>query len=146
MKTGGVRKKPKELTIKPWTIYLWRNEDKMEGAAPVVTKDGIKSIFCYGWEIEKVPDAKRNEDKHQAWRAKVQVKNLLNNTLNAINWYGKKILDSDGNIDKEKFLYAEASSAMQAKKNNVDINQLYQIQRFPIKTITPQEAKQYKFI
>lgn len=146
MKTGGTRKKPIEKTIKPWTIYLWRNEDKMEGAAPIVTKDGVKALYAYGWEIEKDPEAKRNEDKHQAWRAKVQVKNLLNNTLNVINWYGKKILDKRGNIDPIKLSAHEAASALQAVKSDVDINELYQIKRFPIKTITPQKAKEYKFI
>lgn len=146
MRTGGTRKKPIELTIKPWVIYLWRNGDKMEGASPIVTKDGLKGIYCYGWEIEKVPNVKRNEDKHQAWRAKVQVKNMLNNTLNIINWYGRRILDSNGNIDNEKVLYAETQTAMQASKNNVDMNDLYPIKRFPTKTITPQKAREYKFI
>lgn len=135
----------KQKTIKPWTIYLWRNGDKMEGAAPVVTKDGIKDIYCFGWEIEKDPDAKRNEDKHQAWRAKVSVKNLLNNTLNVLNWYSKKVLDHKGNVDPHKLAILEASAAMQAIKNNVDINDLYTIRKFPIKEITPQEAQDYGF-
>ena len=100
------------MTIKPWTIYLWRNEDKIEGAAPIVTKDGIKSLFAYGWDIEVDPLAKRNEDKHQAWRAKVKVKNLLNNTLNVINWYGKKILDKNGNVDPKKLSEYEAQAAL----------------------------------
>jgi len=134
------------LTIKPWTIYLWRNEDKIEGAAPIVTKDGVKSLFAFGWQIEEVPEAKRNDDKHQAWRAKVQVKNILNNTLNAINWYGKKILDRNGNVDPKKLSEREAASALQAVKQDVDINDLYKIQKFPIKNITPQKAKEYKFL
>lgn len=146
MNTSTLRKPKPYKTIKPWTIYLWRNGDKMEGAAPVVTKDGLKTIFCFGWEIEKVPDAKRNEDKHQAWRAKVNVKNILNNTLNVLNWYGKKALDQKGNIDWEKYITLEAAAALQAKKSNVDIHDLYPIRRFPIKTITPQEAKDYLFI
>ena len=146
MKTGGVRKPKAEKTIKPWTIYLWRNDDKMEGAAPIVTKDGIKSVYAFGWEIEKDPTAKRNEDKHQAWRAKVKVKNLLNNTLNVLNWYGKKILDANGNIDPTKLYNYETQTAMQAVKQNVTIDKLYEIKRFPIKTITPQKAREYKFI
>lgn len=143
MRTGGLKKKKE---IPAWTIYLWRNDDKIEGAAPVITKDGVKALFCYGWEIEKVPDVKRNEDKHQAWRAKVQVKNILNNTLNAINWYGEKILDTNGNIDKKKFQYAEMATAMRAKKQGVNMDDLYKILRFPIKNITPQKAREYKFI
>lgn len=138
--------KTRRIEIKPWTIYLWRNGDKMEGASPVVTRDGIKEIYCHGWEIEKVPDAKRNEDKHQAWRAKVNVKNLLNNTLNVLNWYGKKVLDDQGNIDTEKLRTMEALNAMQAVKQNVDLNDLYQIRKFPIKDITVKEAYDWGFI
>ena len=146
MKTGGTRKKPIEKTIQSWTIYLWRNEDKIEGAAPVATRDGFKSLFAFGWEIEVDPLAKRNEDKHQAWRAKVQVKNILNNTLNVLNWYGKKVLGSNGDVDPQKLAEIEAKSAMQAFKNNVDISDLYPIKKFPIKNITPGEAREYKFI
>jgi len=132
--------------IKPWTIYLWRNRDKMEGASPVVTKDGIKEIYCHGWEIEKDPEAIRNESKHQEWRAKVKVKNLLNNTLNVINWYGKKVLDNKGNIDTEKLRYLEADTALRAVKNKVGMEDLYQIKKFPTKEITIQEAQEYGFI
>ena len=135
-----------KIEIKPWTIYLWRNGDKMEGASPVVTKDGIKQIYCHGWEIEKVPDAKRNEDKHQAWRAKVNVKNILNNTLNVLNWYGKKVVDDQGNISTEKLRNIEASSAMLAVKGNVDISDLYPIRKFPVKDITVKEAYDWGFI
>jgi hypothetical protein len=138
-------KKPK-IQIKPWTIYLWRKGDKMEDASPVVTKDGLKEVFCFGWDIEKDPDASKNEERHQAWRAKVNVKNLLNNTLNVLNWYGKKILDSKGDIDPQKVYTMEAQAAFQAAKNNVDINDLYKIRKFPVKEITLEEAKRYNFI
>ncbi|MEO5367793.1 MAG: hypothetical protein H7831_15820 [Magnetococcus sp. WYHC-3] len=138
-------KKPK-VEIKPWTIYLWRRGDKMEGASPVVTKDGIKSIYAFGWEIEKIPDAKRNELKHQEWRAKVNVKNLLNNTLNVINWYGKKVLDRQGNIDPMKFQQLEAAAAYQAVQNKVDMDDLYKIRKFPVKEITLEKAREYNFI
>ena len=131
--------------IKSWTIYLWRNGDVYEGAAPVVTKDGIKEIYCQGWEIEKVPDARLNEDRHQEWRAKINVKNLLNNTLNVINWYGKKVLDNRGEIDTEKLRALEAQTAFQAVKNNVDMEDLYKILKFPTKVITVQEAQEYGF-
>jgi hypothetical protein len=132
--------------ISSWTIYIWQNEDKIEACAPVVTRDGVKTNYCMGWEIEKVPDVKRNETKHQIWRAKVQVKNVLNNTLNVINWYGKKVLDEKGEIDPEKLRYCETASAMQAFKSKVDISDLYPIKKFPVKNITPQKAKEYKFI
>lgn len=140
MKTGGIKAK-----IDAWTVYLWRNGDKMEGAAPVVTRDGIKATYCFGWEIEKVPNVKRNEDKHQAWRAKVQVKNLLTNTLNVLNWYGKKVLDSNGNVDPTKLAQMETAAAVQAYRQNVSIEDLYQVRKFPIKTISLKKAYEYKF-
>lgn len=148
-------------TIKPWVIYLWRNGDKMEGASPVATRDGIKEVYRFGWEIEPVSDAKRNEDKHQAWRAKTNVKNILNNTLNVLNWYGKKVLDNNGNVDKNKFDYWETETAMEAIKTNyklektnaklpkdkklplLDMDNFKKIKQFPIKEITIQEAKEY---
>jgi hypothetical protein len=137
--------KKKDNVIKPWTIYLWRNGDKMEGASPIITTDGIKEIYCFGWEIEKVPEAKRNEDKHQMWRAKVNVKNMLNNTLNVINWYGKQVVDSKGNVDPIKLANIESNNAFKAIKQNVTIDDLYPIRKFPIKDITPQEAEEYGF-
>ncbi len=135
-----------EKQIKPWTIYLWRNDDKMEGASPIVTKDGIKQIYCHGWEIEIDPETKRNEDKHREWRAKVKVKNLLNNTLNVLNWYGKKVLDRNGNIDVYKLREIEATNAMLAVKQNVDLSDLYPIRKFPQKEITIKKAREWGFV
>jgi hypothetical protein len=152
------------MEIKPWTIYLWRNGDKYEGASPVVTRDGIKQIYCHGWEIEKDPDVKRNEDKHQAWRAKIKVKNLLNNTLNVLNWYGKKVLDDKGNIDEIKLRLIETENAMRIAKQNLrteeinkklpkdkqvetlSLDDIYAIKKFPIKEITVEKALEYGFI
>jgi len=145
-RTDTKRLKKPQIEISPWTIYLWRNGDKMEGASPVVTKDGIKEIYRQGWEIEVVPDVKRNEDKHRAWRAKVNIKKLLNNTLNVINWYGKKVLDRKGNIDVGKLRELEAQTAFQAVKNGVDMDDLYKIRKFPIKEITYEQARDYGFI
>jgi hypothetical protein len=143
--TIRLKEKPKKLVADAWTIYLWRKGDKYEGASPVVTTDGIKEVYCFGWEIEKVEGAKRNEEKHQAWRAKVNVKNLLNNTLNVINWYGKKVLDSKGNIDVKRYQAAEANTALLAIKQGVDMADLYQIKKFPVKEISFEEAKSFKF-
>lgn len=137
-------KRPK-IEIKPWVIYLWREGDKYLGASPVVTKDGIKEVFCAGWEVEKVPGVKRNEDRHQAFRAKTQLKNLLNDTLNVINWYGKEVLNDKGDIDPLKLQIKETHAAMQAIKNKVDIGDLYPIKKFPIKEITIKEAREYNF-
>lgn len=146
MKTGGTRKPKPEKQIKSWTIYLWQNEDKYEGAAPIVTKDGVKAVYCFGWKIEKEPDVKRNENKHQIWRAKIKVKNLLNNTLNVLNWYGKQVLDRTGNIDQDKYLSLEAQAAFRCSQVGANIEDAYPIRKFPTKEITPQQAKEYKFI
>lgn len=151
-----------------WTIYIWRNGDKMEGAAGVKTRDGIKDIYCHGWDVEKVPDAKRNEDRHQALRAKWKVKQLLNNTLNVLNWYGKKVLDGKGNIDPMKLSILEQQNALRAAESNeerrmlneknkdnpkwkklddnLDLNDLYEIKKFPVKDITMKEAHEYGLI
>lgn len=149
MKTGGFKKIE---TPKTFMIYLWQEKDKYYGASPVMTIDGIKEVYCHAWEIEKDPLAKRNEQKHQAWRAKIKVKNLLNNTLNVLNWYGKKALGPDGNIHTEKLRELEARAAMQSFKEaqktgkDIDISDLYPIKKFPTKEITPQKAREFKFI
>jgi hypothetical protein len=154
----------KKKEIKPWTIYIWRNGDRMEGASPVVTKDGIKEIYCHGWYIEKEEDVRLNEDRHQEWRAKTKVKNLLNNTLNVINWYGRKVLDFDGNIDTQKLRILESKIAVELfrqndkisevnkklpkdkKVNELDLDDIYPIKKFPQKEIDIKEAMEYGFI
>jgi len=135
----------KKKQINAWTIYLWRNGKNMEGAAPIKTRDGIKEVFCYGWKIEPDPKAKRNEEKHQVWSAKTKLKNLLNDTLNVVNWYGRDILDRKGNIDPEKLKVKEMASAYQAIKEKVGIDDLYKIKKFPVKEITLKKAIEYKF-
>jgi hypothetical protein len=125
-----------------WTIYLWRNADVVEGCAAVVTRDGIKSMYRHGWEIEPTPGMKNNEERHQVWRARVKVKNLLNNTLNVLNWYGTKVL-TNGEIDTEKLRNIEAQTALQAVKSNVGMEDLYAIRQFPKKEITIEEAVEF---
>ncbi|MFA5990449.1 MAG: hypothetical protein WC803_12710 [Sphingomonas sp.] len=133
----------KTKTIDAWTIYLWRNNDVAEGCAAVVTKDGIKEMYQNGWVIEPTPEMKNNEERHMVWRAKVKVKNLLNNTLNVLNWYGKKVLNANGEIDTEKLRNIEAQTALQAAKNNVGMEDLYAIRKFPKKEISIEEAVEY---
>lgn len=104
------------MKLKTFTIYIWRNGKNMEGAAPVVTNDGIKDIYRAGWKIEKDPEAQKNKEQHQQWRARINVKRLINNTLNVINWYGKKVLDKNGNVDTKKFDKLELKTAKEAVK------------------------------
>jgi len=135
----------KKDTINGWTIYLWQNGDKYEGVAPVKTRDGYKGLFCQGYEIEKDPEHKKNKKIHQVWRAKMRVKNILNDTLNVLNWYGKSIINKEGNIDPEKLQLKEAHTAFQAKKGQVGMEDLYPIRKFPTKEITVEKAREYKF-
>lgn len=105
--------------IEFWTIYVWPNEEQnaYEGAACAVTKDGVKDIFRAGWLIEEDPEATKNEPQHQRWRARLNTKRLLNNTLNVVNWYGKKVL-KNGNVDTKKFDKLELKTAKEAVKAN----------------------------
>jgi len=139
------------MNIKAWTIYIWRNGNKMEGAAPVKTKDGVKEVYCYGWKIEKDPEAKRNEEKHQVFRAKARLKSYLNDTLNVLNWYGKKVLDRKGNIDAKKLEQYESVVAFNISKHNLkhkkhlEMDDVLPLRKFPYKNITLKQAKEYKF-
>ena len=126
--------------LKPWTIYIWQNGDVVEAASPVVTKDGIKEIYCQGWEIEPNTNQRNNEERHRVWRAKIKAKNMLNNTLNMLNWYGKKCLDWNGNVDTEKVRALETDTAMRAQRMKLTMEDLYKIQKFPKKEITVDEA------
>lgn len=166
-------------TIKPWTIYIWRNKKKMEGASPIVTKDGIKRLYFAGWKIEKDPEAQKNEERHKVWRARINVKNLLNNTMNVINWYGKKVLDKNGDVSTDKFDKLELKTAKEAVKVNnitkygngilnkkgeisprklqkaekklgkleggIGMEDIHKIKFYPVKDITLEEARKYKF-
>lgn len=146
------KKKPE-----PWTIYLWRRGDKIEGAS-----EALGNTYRQGWDIEVDKEVKRNEDRHKEWRAKVHTKNMLNNTLNVLRWYGKKVLDSKGNIDVEKLrgyesqvAYRLADRNLQVKRHNIthrdkiaeiDMNDVLPILKYKNKEISPEEAKKYGFI
>jgi len=135
MRTGGFKKK--ELP-KTFTIYFWEHDGKHFAASPVMTKDGLKEVYRFSFEKEK--------DKKQNFLAKSQLRKVMNNTLNAINWYGKKVLDDKGNIDLEKFKQLTIVSGYQAAKNKVDIDVLYKILKFPEKKITFQKARELNLI
>lgn len=140
--------------MEPWTIYLWRNGDKIEGATKA-----LNGIYRQGWEIEFDENVERNEDRHREWRAKVHTKNMLNNTLNVLAWYGKKVLDFNGDIDTDKLRRAEVSIAYQVAKDNetirrinlngkkklkeIDMNDVLPIKKFPKKEITLKQAQEY---
>lgn len=108
------------MKIKPFTIYVWPNDEHnaYEGATVAITKDGLKETYTAGWLIEPDPEAFKNEIQHQRWRARLNVKRLLNNTLNVVNWYGKKALDKNNNVVPKKFDKLELKTAKEAVKVN----------------------------
>lgn len=136
------------MVIKAWTIYLWEHNKAYHGAAPVVTKDGIRDIYRTTWEFTSNPDKKLNAPRHQRFRAKSYCKNQLTDTLNIINWYGKKVLDRTGNIDPKKFEEQEILAALSASKTGLilGIEETKPIIKFPVKEITFEEALEYNFV
>lgn len=136
----------KPFSIDAWTIYLWEQGDEVHGAAPVVTRDGIKEIYRSARTLAVDPSKKKNERRHQLFRAKAQVKLQLQNTLNALNWYGKQILDWDGNIDLKKFKDMEVKAAVTASGIHIDISQAKPIKKFPTKDINFEKAVEYRLI
>jgi hypothetical protein len=141
----------------PWTIYIWQRDDKVEAAT-----EALGGTYRQGWEIELDNEVKRNEDRHKVWRAKVRAKNMLNNTLNVLRWYGKNVLNSRGDIDTEKLRHLEAEVAYKLAERNittgrinltrkkkiplVEMNDVLPIVKFPKKEITQEQAKIYGFI
>ena len=133
------RKDSKDL--KPWVIYVWEEGDLVRGAARVITLDGIDEIFQSGREIVRDEQWTIPNKKKDIYIAKSQTKTELQNTLNALNWYGKKIL-TKGEIDKEKFQSQEMRAAVNASGIHIDISQQYPVQKFPHKNITFDKAKE----
>lgn len=139
------------MKLKPWTIYLWKNENDFQGAT-VTDRDGEKHTFCFGWKIEEDPEAQKNSPQHQEWRAVMNLTKILNNTLNAIDWYGNKILREDGDIDPNRFNFMEQMTARKAvklndkNKTNLDMGDVRKEKKFPSINITPEQAKEFKFI
>ncbi len=136
------------MKLKPWTIYLWKNDDNFQGAT-VTDKNGEKNIFCFGWQIEEDPEAQKNTEQHQQWRAVTQLTKILNNTLNAVDWYGNKILMMDGDIDPNRFNFMEHMTAYEAVKkaqDGYDMSDVRKEKKYPSVNITPEQAKEFKFI
>ena len=133
------RKENKDL--KPWVIYIWEEGELVKGAAKVITLDGINELFISGREVERDEGWQRPTKKKDIYTAKQQTKVELQNTLNALNWYGKKILGKDG-IDEKKFAQAEMRGATNSAGIYIDISKAYPVQKFPVKVITFDKAKE----
>jgi len=141
----GIKKKE----LKTWTIYVWQLGDVIYGAAPVVTVDGLKEIFTSAMEITSsyIHEGKDTPQKRKFW-AKNQVKRQLQNTLNALNWYGKTILDNTGNVDLAKFKQKEILTQSKAIVNGiyVDISKVKPFKKYTVKEISWGEAKELQLI
>jgi hypothetical protein len=133
------RKDSKDL--KTWTIYVWEEGNIVKGSAKVITMDGVNEIFISGREIARDEGWQKPSRKKDIYTAKQQTKVELQNTLNALNWYGKTILGKDG-IDEEKFVRAEMRAVVTASGIHIDISKSYPVQKFPVKNITFDKAQE----
>lgn len=131
------RKDSKE--VKSWTIYLWQEGDLVKGAAKVILKDGFNDIFISGRQVERVEGFRAPSKKKDIHMARSQTKSDLENTLNALNWYGKQIIKGN-EIDRERFAFAEMKTATDAVGMYTDISKLKPVRKFPVKNITFEKA------
>lgn len=134
------RKESKE--VKPWTIYVWEEGDLVRGAAKVMTRDGVNEIFISGRHVARDEQWQNPNKKKDVYIAKSQTKTDLQNTLNALNWYGMKILGKKG-IDDEKFRKLEMRTAVNASGMFIDISKLAPVRKYPTKNITFQKAQEW---
>ena len=136
------RKDHKDL--KPWTIYVWQEGDIIKGAAKV-EKDGINELFVSGRTIERDTQWNKPDKKKDLYIARSQTKTDLQNTLNAINWYGKKVLGTKG-IDEEKFRDLEMQAAVTASGIHIDISHMFPVKKYPVRNISFNKAKEWGLI
>lgn len=132
--------------LKPWTIYLWKDNTTWHAGAPIVTKDGLKEIYRCAWSTESLEGKNEKTEKKRDFIAKSYCKKQLRGTMNIINWFGKKALDWKGEIDKSRLNELFAVQAYQASKVNKYPEDLWPEIKFPVKEITPKEAKDLQLV
>lgn len=133
------RKSNKEL--KPWTIYVWEEGDLMRGAAQLLGT-GFDEIYQTGKWIAEDEGLEKPTPAKNKWMAKSQVRVEMQNTLNALFWYGPRILDSKGNIDSERFVSAEMQASQNAAGLYIDISKTKPFKKYPVKNITFDKARE----
>jgi len=131
----------KDKDLKPWIIYIWEEGDIVKGGAKAVTKDGIDEIFVSGREIAEDKAWQSPNRKKDIYIAKSQTRTDLQNTLNALQWYGKKVMGSNG-IDEKKFRQMEMRAAVSSAGIHIDISNLLPVKKYPSKNITFEKAKE----
>jgi len=119
--------------LSDWIIYLWFSKHT---AVYYAAARAEGQIWGSGFKAEK--EKLKDTDTKTHWKARKSAVVAVNNTLNVLEMYGKKVLDSKGNIDGKKVRDQERlHSWFQA---------LRKIRKFPIVEITEQEAKNMKLI
>jgi len=143
----------KKKKLKPFVIYIFKNPDTYFAVARAKTK-WLDETYGYGWKIEDAPESKLNSPAININRAKESVIIRVSNTLNAIQMYGKKIFDRDGNISWEQFQICErkvtekktpknvGKESFFDKKGNpkIDLNKIKPTESFKVKEITLEKA------
>ena len=140
---GRVKVKVKQLL--PFAIYVFEKDDTIYACSRVV-KDGMDEIYGQGFSLEPDQNSRLNQPSQIRRRARKSVVNAVSNMLNAINIYGKEILDYNGNINYEKFEVKEIESAVTATKLGVNMNLLKQAHTFKQIDIDEKTAHQYNLI
>lgn len=110
------------MKIEENIVYLWEESNTILGFCKV-NINGIREEFGAGYEIAD-KDGKKAKHALAKNRAIRQVKIQFLNVFDALKMYGKKILDSEGNIDPNEFLKQEkAIQRKKAKSGIVDLNE-----------------------
>jgi len=121
------------------TVYLWEENAAILGYAKFDI-NGVKESFGGGYKIEDKDEKKSKSGLHKN-RAIRQVKTQFVNVVNALNLYGDKILDKEGNVDPKEFLsYEKASSRSIAKGKKEAVDDLMDIKKLKTKMLTFKQA------
>jgi len=103
------------MKIKENQVYIWEQGNCILGFCKV-SINGIEEEFGGGYEItdREGKETKSGLAKNRAIR---QVKIQFANVMDAVRFYGKKILDKEGNVDPKKFLEYETAKKRTEAKN-----------------------------
>lgn len=134
-----------EKKLQPFAIYIFSDKREIY-AASLVDKDGIREVYGQGFKLTKDKKSKLNSPAQIKRRAKRSVVNALSNTLNAINLYGKNVLNEDGNVNWELFQLEEYKAAQMAEKFSTTLDKTNIIHTFKTYEISMETAKKYNLI
>ena len=121
------------------TVYVWQDGNVICAAAKVLLNDQ-EQLYGYSWKIEKPFWSKNTNTKMWIRRARHNSITHVQNTLNAIRLYGKKILDRNGNVSWTEFRRQERLHAYYIP----DWEEKYKIIKYPVKDILLKKAIELK--